>query len=229
MIDASQPWNAVNSDFHNLTLVVPRRLLLPSLTHDGDHHGRVIDSQNPYGELLLSYFVGLKNSLEKMSLQDAAEAGRFGLNLLSASLNRVSSTPRTENKISLHLLKRSVKQYLECHLQDANLTIDSVAEAFRISRSHLYRLFDAEGGIANYIRTRRMDIALRRLLAPGQNAESVSEVASSVGYRNPSAFTRAFKQRFNFAPTEAREYSHAQYGLASGGERPVWEKWFRTL
>lgn len=233
VIDASQPWEALNSDFHNLTLVIPRRLLASQLSHDGDHHGRTIDAGNPFFHLLTSHIVALQKSLKEMSVQDATEASNLSLSLLSLALNKASlesSFSVHENRVSQHLLKDSVKRYLEENLHKTDLTIYSVTDRFRISRAHLYRLFDIEGGIANYIRSRRMDVALRKLTAPGHRAKSVSEIASLVGYKDSSAFSRAFKQKFKLSPLEAKGNLEPQRApLFEGEKHRVWERWLLEL
>lgn len=226
IIDTSQPWEAMNSDFHNTTLVVPRRLMSNLLIHEDDHHGRIINSQNPFGHLLLNYFIGLRQSLDKMSIQDAHEASKLGMNLLSSALNRASSG-NVSSQISPQFFKNSIKQYLEKNISNPDLTVDLIAERFRISRSHLYRLFDSESGLANYIRGRRMNIALKKLMAQLPQKESVSEIAASVGYKNPSAFTRAFKQHFDISPIEARE-DIDQHNFSTQDVR-MWEHWLLTL
>lgn len=231
IIDTSKPWEAKNSDFHNTTLVIPRRLMEQQLVHENDHHGRVIDVKNPFGTLLINYLSNLRQSIEHMSLQDAADATKIGIHLLSSALNRASNDgPNLANPICTQTFKNNIKRFIELNIADPNLSVDDIAARFRISRTHLYRLFDGDHGLANYIRTRRMNLALKKLITSVAQEKSIAQIAASVGYQNASAFTRAFRQHFLMSPNEARENCDliSRTNEVCSNNR-LWEHWIQTL
>lgn len=233
IIDASQPWEAVNSDFNNLSLVIPRRLLAGSLIHENDHHGRMIGSENPFGGLLLNFIRTLSCSIENMSFADIDDVSQVSMSLLSSALNRAthrSSHGLREKTFDLLLLKKDIKRFLENNLHNPELDMDSLAKEFGVSRSHLYRIFDAEGGIADYLRNRRLELAYRRLLSSKYHKDFTAKVASSVGYKSTSAFIRAFKRKFNLTPSEVIVGVTPTFEVASEHEKQrLWEKWFLSL
>jgi AraC-like DNA-binding protein len=92
--------------------------------------------------------------------------------------------------------------YLEPRLSEP-LDVPAVAAQAHVSASTLLRAFRRELGCtpAAYWRARRLEEALA-LLASGRY--SVAEVATRVGYNNPTAFAHAFQQRFGMPPSARR-------------------------
>ena len=90
---------------------------------------------------------------------------------------------------------------------DETLTLDEIAQAASVSLASLKRIFQDSLGVSpgQVMRRIRMEHALKSLQG---NAKSVLEVALSSGYQDHSAFTRAFKDYFLFAPKDASEANH---------------------
>jgi AraC-like DNA-binding protein len=70
-----------------------------------------------------------------------------------------------------------------------------------MSRSSLYRKIQAltNQSITEFIRSLRLKRAAQLLQ---RNAASVSEIAYTVGFNNPSYFSRIFRQQFGQSPKE---------------------------
>ncbi len=83
------------------------------------------------------------------------------------------------------------------------LRVETLAEQSATSPRHLARRFRAATGHSPqaYIRLRRVQAASRLLESSDQ---PISTIARQVGYRDPAAFRRAFRQRFDLTPTEYR-------------------------
>jgi AraC-like DNA-binding protein len=92
-------------------------------------------------------------------------------------------------------------EFIETHLFE-KLDISALVQSSRTSQATLFRLFkkDLKMSPIEYVRNRRLDEA-RSLLKTGQY--QVSDVALLVGYEELSPFSRAFKQRFQIAPSQA--------------------------
>ena len=78
--------------------------------------------------------------------------------------------------------------------------INTIARVLHISRVHLTRLFKEKYGVSPgrfYLRLRMTQAA--ELLSAGH---SVANVASSIGFKDPFVFSRAFKRYYNCSPTE---------------------------
>ncbi len=72
-------------------------------------------------------------------------------------------------------LRENIQKYIDQHITDADLTPESLACRFYISRVGLYRLFESIGGIAQYIREQRPKLSLSML---NEHAEAVYSTAT---------------------------------------------------
>ncbi|MGE5186231.1 MAG: helix-turn-helix domain-containing protein, partial [Acidobacteriota bacterium] len=88
------------------------------------------------------------------------------------------------------------------------------------SESTVLRAFHRAHGLAplGYVRRRRLEHAMQ-LLESGRYA--VTEVATRVGYANPSAFAQAFRDQFGVAPSRVRPQLDPRATLPAHGEPPV--------
>src|SRR5262249_50789585 len=87
--------------------------------------------------------------------------------------------------------RKAALDYIDAHLGNAQLGVDEIADAANLSRASLYRLLAAEGGIRAVLLKRRLDEALRLLLADGQGERSLKEIAKCCGFGGTSQFNRA--------------------------------------
>lgn len=71
------------------------------------------------------------------------------------------------------------------------------------SLPHFHRIFTAEIGenIAAYIKRVRLERAARKLM---QGAVDLTQVALAAGYQSHAAFSKAFKQRYGYTPSQFR-------------------------
>lgn len=95
-------------------------------------------------------------------------------------------------------------ELMEKHISDTAFNVEKMANMMCISHAHfILKVKNLTGQKPNHLlKTYRLKRA-KQLLR--QNEISISEVAYSIGYDNPSSFTRAFKAQFNQSPTEYME------------------------
>jgi AraC family transcriptional regulator len=84
------------------------------------------------------------------------------------------------------------------------LTLDGIAAACGVSRSHLAHAFGTATGVSvmHYVRARRLSAAARALAS---GAPDILSLALEAGYGSHEAFTRAFRDRFQQTPESVRE------------------------
>jgi AraC-like DNA-binding protein len=128
---------------------------------------------------------------------------RLGANvveLLATALREVAGDgPQQVMPRAAHLLR--AQRYIAGHLADPDLSPPDVAQALRISVRYLYLLFQAEGTApAHWILERRLEQASRLLADPLQAGRTITDIAFSVGFKDASHFTRAFKSRHGLGP-----------------------------
>lgn len=98
----------------------------------------------------------------------------------------------------------TVTEVVEAHLGDPDFSVDQLAEAAALSRRQLTRRMKktVNQTPAAFIRTRRLERAQQLLEG---DAETVAEVAYAVGFRSPSAFSKAFRENVGETPSSYAE------------------------
>lgn len=100
-------------------------------------------------------------------------------------------------------LTEMILQYLKDHYDDPSLSVDSLVNQFKISKTYLYQIFrnsfsSTPGDILEQI---RMDHAQNLLLNTEMN---IADIADTCGYNSSNTFLKAYKKRFNCTPTFTR-------------------------
>ena len=106
-------------------------------------------------------------------------------------------------------LVEDATRYVEAHLSDSELSVETMSEELSMSRVHLYkRLLSATGNTpSEFIRLVRLRHA-EQLLRNSQL--NVSEVAYRVGFNNPRYFSKYFKELYGVMPSQYRKQGTAE-------------------
>lgn len=98
---------------------------------------------------------------------------------------------------------QKVLAVVETELANEHFTVQALADSLALSRTQLYRKLDAITGQdpQRFIRSYRLRQAHRLLAA---ETATVAEIAYQVGFKDPSYFSRCFKQAFGYAPSRVR-------------------------
>ena len=99
----------------------------------------------------------------------------------------------------------AIQDFIRESASDPELTPDSVARSFGISRRSLYNLFLAAGDTpAAFIQSTRLVVASEQLRDPRNGDLSVTDIARDCAFPDHSHFSRAFRLRFGASPTQWR-------------------------
>ena len=102
---------------------------------------------------------------------------------------------------------REMRKWVEAHIECGQLTPDSLASNFAMSRRSMFRLFAMHGITPRqWLLDVRLDMAKRRLLERPPHGGWISQVAYDVGFVDSSHFSRCFKRKFGVAPKDVRIY-----------------------
>lgn len=103
-----------------------------------------------------------------------------------------------------------IRHYIDLHFADASLA--SVSAYFHFSPSYLSLFVRKNTGstFTEIVQQARLEQACRMLL---HGTNSISDIATAVGYQNISYFYRLFRQRFGCTPMEYRQQN---YGMKEG-------------
>lgn len=123
----------------------------------------------------------------------------------------------TSGEAAADSLVRDVIAYINAHLSD-DLSLDRLCARFFISKSQLGRLFRQATGssVWEYVLIKRLFLA-RPLIRSGQPAAAVCRAC---GFRDYSAFFRAYKKRFGCSPQEDRAVPEAALRENGGIQMP---------
>ncbi len=122
----------------------------------------------------------------------------------TSELNADSSKPIAQNSLLtadkewLTDLEKMVRE----HIEDSNLSVDSLAEMMFMSRAQFFRRVETLTGLTplNYIQELRFNHA--RSLLEQRKVSSVKAVAAAIGIQKTQRFSEQFKERFGKLPSE---------------------------
>jgi transcriptional regulator GlxA family with amidase domain len=89
---------------------------------------------------------------------------------------------------------------MERHIGD-NVSLDDIARAACVSRSHFTRLFRVSMGASPMYHLLRMRIERAKTLL-AQNDQSICSIALSLGFFDQSHFSRTFRRMTGMSPSE---------------------------
>jgi AraC-like DNA-binding protein len=213
-IDFSRTLRSEEPDFSRISLIVPRDRL-PAKLRERDLHGVVLDGARGATRLLGRYLVGLVETAGDLSTDETGAAVEAAFVLAEGAWGAARVMSPEQEKAASPALRHMATAYIERNLVSRELAPEAVAAALNISRSTLYRLFDADGGIRAFIIARRLDRAFDALIQARNGSGSVGAVAFAHGFGSEAHFSRAFRQRFGINPNEVR-------GMAVSGQRLWW-------
>jgi len=153
------------------------------------------------------------NSIESKLLRliEEVHSDRFGhiqkislcVHDIILHLNRMAYEMITPVKtLSNQSLDKSIVSHIENHI-DEELTLDSIAETFFVSKYHIAHLFKQKYGISihQFITKKRLELCKNALTSD----LNITEIFHRYGFKDYSSFYRAFKKEFGISPKEYRE------------------------
>lgn len=153
--------------------------------------------------LFHDYMIGLANQLpfvQQADLPALVEATRaMMLACVSPSAGNVQMA---SHPIATTLLDRA-KKIIQSKLFDPTLGAQTLERELGISRSRLYRMFEAFGGVKHYIQRRRL-LDAHAALANPSDQRRILDLAEQRCFSDGTEFSRAFKREFGYSPTDVR-------------------------
>ncbi|MFJ9541124.1 helix-turn-helix domain-containing protein [Streptomyces sp. NPDC101225] len=186
---------------------LPRALVaLPAQRADRVIGSRV-SGRAGVGALLAQFLIQLVSDTASYQPSDGPRLGTVVADLVTAVFAQALDAERQlPPETRARTLTLRVKAFIRRHLGDPELTPARIAAAHHISRSYLYRLFQAEGTtVGAYVREQRMKNACRDLADPALRTMPIHAVGARWGFPRAAEFTRAFRTARGVPPSEYRE------------------------
>lgn len=98
---------------------------------------------------------------------------------------------------------QKLDSYIYSHIKD-DIKVETLCREFHVTRTKLYQVMQRclKGGIATYIREKRVEYAMELLKNTDQ---SITEIADSVGFQNYNYFCQVFKKGTGLTAKEYRQ------------------------
>jgi len=124
----------------------------------------------------------------------------YAMETYATEINRQLNT-QSNQSTQTESFKRVI-QFIDKNMS-SNLTLESVAHSTFLSPNYISQLLKQKTGLAfvGWLTMKRMEKAQELLLMTDNR---ISEIANEVGFEDEGYFTRRFKQKFNFSPSEFR-------------------------
>ena len=116
---------------------------------------------------------------------------------VAASPQRASPSARQYARGSL---KRAIQTFVETHLASPDLNVTLILRNFGVSRASLYRMFEVEDGVRNYINMRRICRAVIDLAVTPHQRGVIQRTSERWGFTSDASFNRMVRRNFGLAP-----------------------------
>ena len=208
----SRPFEGDVTDSEMLMLIVPRDFCRDAAgTLDAAEFSEL---NTGMGQLFADFMVGLSTSLPTLNAEDLPGlVAAMRAMIIACVAPTVKHLEVAQDPIGSVLLERA-RRFVATNLYDPDLGVETLRRALGISRTRLYRLFEPTGGVMSYIQHRRL-LDAHAALANQSDGRRILEIAEERGFSDAADFSRAFKRKFGYSPSEVR-----RRGMGEGGVRP---------
>lgn len=204
-LDMGQPMQMTRTGCRVMAFFMPRSLLASVLPEPESIHGSVIEYRSPIARLIPAQIAELARDLTNMSESESQEAMRTCALLIGAAFGKEAGLTGNARAAVRAAAFAHVRRYIDENLHESDLSPESVLSVSQLSRPTLYRLFENEGGLAAYIRNRRLSQAAEDLRRYPHKA--VVEIAYGLGFNSASDFNRAFRRAYEMSPLDFRQFN----------------------
>ena len=237
LMDMAQPSRTVltadrNSKLaRNLALTLPRSSLASLLATPDGASATLISRDTREGRLLAEHFFALHANGGPLGSGSSMPTSDALAGLVADAVGRARDAEVAIDRANRHLIRASIKRYIDANLQTEALSAALLCRRFKLSRATLYRLFESEGGLWRYIQDQRLNRAFARLASPAAVPARMIDLAVDFHFASDTTFVRAFRRRFGITPGEVRYLSalNAEPRLANGAEMPDSLLWLWQL
>ncbi len=209
------------------TLFLPRDLVDRVFPGFSDLHGTVLRTRQ--ARMLAAHIVAMHTYLEAIPPEGVDGFLACTLSLAFDTLGAYTATataPNASLSRNLEGLRFQIDRHLDANLGDLLLSPETVAAHFNLSRSALYRLFEADGGVVRYLREKRLK-RIHDILARGTEERPLFLLAEDYGFISGSSLRRAFRDYYGYTPSDLRESTHTR--IASLASAPGAAPTMRSL
>ena len=157
----------------------------------------------PLGMLLVDFLELLERNLHSINEDEMPRVHDALRAMLGACIRPTSVRIAEAYDLTGITLKERARTAIRRNIASARLGSALLCREVGVSRTHLYRIFENEGGVSRYILRTRLRMAFAQICEADASV-SVTTIAVACGFPDVSTFSRSFKREFGMTPTEVR-------------------------
>lgn len=204
-------------------LTFPRELLPLDPASVEQLLGTPLPRRTGIGRLVGSALNQVARDVDDYEPTEAAGVASIVLELLTELVTHaLAGRVVTELKPHQHILLTRVQAFILERLGDPGLSPEIIAAAHHISTRSLHRLFQAGGsGVAEWVRSQRIDACRRDLSNPRMRHHVVHAIAARWGFVDAAHSSRVFRAATGVVPREYRRRNLALQDENDGADRQL--------
>lgn len=197
LLDFSRPFSALSTAADCQSFFVPHTAI--NYQPSDANHSPVYSETSALGRLIGQEMDNLMDQVKSGARSvDPADIRRFlGCVELGMSPQNASQSAREQARASLKL---AIMKFIERRLALPDLSVVLILQNFGVARASLYRMFDAEDGVRNYIRRRRLYRAVSNIAENPFRRGQIHAAAERWGFTSDASFNRMVRSEFGVAP-----------------------------
>ncbi|MFM0133662.1 AraC-like ligand-binding domain-containing protein [Paraburkholderia sediminicola] len=209
IVDTTRPYHLdFREDWSVLSFRIPRNQLASRLAEPRLATARAVRGDTGLG-LVASRFAQSLDQLADDASVETQEGLSTALNsVIALALGATFETKDADRVSARKALRQAVETYIVDHLADPELTPETIATRFGVSRRTLYSVFEDNSlSVVGLIREQRLLRSARDLLTA--KSGNVLAIAMRWGFNDASHYSRLFKSRFGVSPRDFASQSLA--------------------
>jgi AraC-like DNA-binding protein len=162
------------------------------------------------GRIAVEFCAALALEGASLDPQSRAKLGEQFMDILALAISAEPGRQPAAEMCAQRIRLRSVKSYIDAHLSDPNLSLSKIAKENGISLRYLHQLFrPMDMSASEWLRMRRLQRCHHLLTSPEHAAQSITDIAYSMGFSSSSHFSNLFRAQFGLRPSDVRGTSVA--------------------
>ena len=224
LLDTTRAMRTEARECHYLTVSIARHLIEPLIGDVANIHGCLV--RPPRTLVLMDYLLSLGRRAADIVPASMPTLSQVLIDLLGATL---APAPRraAENHRQNILRRQVVENFIADNIGDRTLSSATISRATGVSRSSLYRLLSAQGGVNRLIQTYRLD-ALRVALEDGSDM-NLAQLGQRYGFSSESHMSRLFAESYGQPPGAYRQSVRMLAEGDAGTGHRRWRGWMSEL
>ena len=201
-----RPYRLHTSEEHSLlAFKVPRALLSGATDLQGVTARSFLETHN-VAPMAIDLAHGIWNRIPSLNTTTTHRLTRTLIDMMETTLGLFLFEEGSSSTSVRQSTLRRIKLFVEQNISNEDLNPLLVSQAFKLSTRYMNRLFNEEGtALARYIWETRLEKAAQRLADPVFSWGDIASIAFSLGFKNQSHFSAAFREKYGVSPTEFRK------------------------